>query len=71
MTTKTELVRLRETLSALFDGVQSGFCTRCLVIGINSCDASDPLVAIQYPENEREAFREQLIAMINARMGDS
>ena len=71
MASKIELSLLSKTLNALFWSVEDETCAHVCVIAFHANNLADPLVVLQYPENEREQFREKLVAIINVRMGDS
>lgn len=71
MVTKTELARLNQALNGILWAVEDERCEFACVIGFSRANPDDPLIVLQYPEDKREEFRQKLVALINARMGDS
>jgi len=69
--TRVERERLREALNALLHAIDSGMSERFAIISINKRDASESMIVIGYPLDERQAFRAQLLDIIGANMGDS
>ena len=65
------LTFIRTALNALMWAVEHEKCERIAIMGVNKDDPMDNLQILLYPDDEREAFRQQLVDWVNTKMGDS